>query len=109
MAALEGLPNRSVGDVVTANGPACRGPHRPHPRGRTNMTTTRHGSDLARVSLVSPELSADPFPYFRELLDHEPVLWSERHKAWLISRYDDVSAALRHKAIGSDRVGPSLA
>jgi len=64
---------------------------------------------LARQDLLSDELRADPNPFFAELLEHAPILWSERHKAWLISRYDDVSMALKHDAFGSDRIAPYLA
>lgn len=69
----------------------------------------RPAIDLARQDLLSDELRADPNPFFAELLERAPVLWSERHKAWLISRYDDVAAALKHEAFGSDRIAPYLA
>jgi cytochrome P450 len=61
---------------------------------------------LERVSLLTPELLVDPHPYFAELLAHRPVLWNEAHRAWLIARYDDVVAAFRSEAFGSDRIGP---
>lgn len=68
----------------------------------------RPAAALARLDLLSDELRADPFPLFAELLESAPVLWSERHRAWLISRYDDVTAALKHEAFGSDRIAPYL-
>jgi cytochrome P450 len=36
------------------------------------------------------------------------VHWSEAHQAWLITRYDDVSAAFQNKAFSNDRVRPVL-
>jgi len=63
---------------------------------------------LAVTSLVTREMSADPFGFYADLLESAPVLWSERHRAWLISRYDDVAAAFRHEQMGVDRVAPYL-
>lgn len=65
--------------------------------------------DLDEVSLTSPALASDPFAYFEALVEQAPVLWNKTMKAWLVSRYDDVSAALRDQTFGSDRIGPYLA
>lgn len=73
------------------------------------QTSSTRLPDLDEVSLTSPELSIDPFPYFEQLVEDAPVLWNKSMKAWLVSRYDDVSAALRDQNFGSDRVGPYLA
>lgn len=74
----------------------------------TQTSSTRQ-DHLDKVSLTSPELAVDPFPYFEMLVEDAPVLWNTSMKAWLVSRYDDVSAALRDQDFGSDRVGPYLA
>lgn len=66
-------------------------------------------AELAEVSLVSEDMSQQPFDYFAQLVENAPVLWSTRQKAWFVSRYDDVSHALRNDSFGSDRVGPYLA
>lgn len=71
------------------------------------MTQTVRG-DLDQVSLVASDLAANPFPYFEALVEQAPVLWNKRMKAWLVSRHDDVSTALRDQTFGSDRVGPYL-
>jgi cytochrome P450 len=34
------------------------------------------------------------------------VHWSERHRAWVLTRYDDVSAAFRDRRLSSDRATP---
>lgn len=73
------------------------------------MTQTSGPRLLDEVSLTSPELAIDPFPYFESLVEDAPVLWNTTMKAWLVSRYDDVSTALRDQDFGSDRVGPYLA
>lgn len=71
--------------------------------------TTADLADLSRVSLVSEENSADPFPYFERLVAREPVLWNERQRAWLVSGYEEVSEAFRHEGIDADRIGPYVA
>ncbi|MEV0067492.1 cytochrome P450 [Amycolatopsis sp. NPDC050768] len=59
--------------------------------------------------LLEPSASADPYPVLRELRAADPVHWSEKHRAWLLTRYEDVSAAFQNKAFSSDRVRPLLA
>jgi cytochrome P450 len=38
---------------------------------------------------------ADPYPQYAALRDADPVHWSEKLRAWVLFRYDDVAAALR--------------
>ncbi|HEV2981636.1 MAG TPA: cytochrome P450 [Solirubrobacteraceae bacterium] len=38
--------------------------------------------------------------------EQDPVHWSERHRAWVLTRYDDVSAAFRDLRLSSDRASP---
>ena len=45
--------------------------------------------------LISPEMMLDPYPVYARLRDEFPIFWSERWQAWIVSRYDDVSATLR--------------
>ncbi|WP_219413507.1 cytochrome P450 [Pseudonocardia nigra] len=59
--------------------------------------------------LLSPEATADPHAVLAALREHDPVHWSEAHRAWLLTRYDDVSAAFQNKALSNDRVRPLLA
>ncbi|GAA0935538.1 cytochrome P450 [Pseudonocardia zijingensis] len=59
--------------------------------------------------LLTPEATADPYGLFARLREHDPVRWSARHRAWLLTRYDDVSAAFQNKALSNDRVRPLLA
>jgi cytochrome P450 len=59
--------------------------------------------------LLAPDVNDDPYPYFRALREQDPVHWSDRHRAWLVTRYDDCSAALMNfKELSSDRVRPLL-
>jgi hypothetical protein len=45
--------------------------------------------------LAALEFYADPHPVFHQLREQAPVYWSEAWGAWLLTRYDDVSAVLR--------------
>ena len=36
----------------------------------------------------------DPYPVYRQLRDNAPLYWSPAASTWVLSRYDDVSAAL---------------
>lgn len=58
--------------------------------------------------LLRPEAVADPFPAFAALREADPVHWSERHRAWLISRHDDCAAAHTDPRLSSDRMTPML-
>ncbi len=41
---------------------------------------------------------SDPYPQYATLRDQDPVHWSEKLRAWVLFRYDDVAAALRDDA-----------
>src|SRR3954471_2107055 len=58
------------------------------------------------LDLLAPDLVADPHPTFARLRDEDPVHWSGHHRAWLITRYDDVASAFRDLRLSSDRASP---
>lgn len=68
------------------------------------MTTLDH-----EIDLLSPESTQDPYTVLSMLREQDPVHWSERHKAWILTAYADVEAALMDPALSSARVGPVLA
>lgn len=47
-----------------------------------------------RFDPYTPAMDADPFPAYRVLRDEHPCFWSEEAGMWVLSRYDDVLAAL---------------
>jgi len=51
------------------------------------------------------EVMADPYPVYRELRANAPALWSREANSWVLSRYDDVSAALSDPATYSSASG----
>ena len=57
----------------------------------------------------APAFLADPFPIYRRLRAEDPVHWSPRLKAWVLTRYDDCKAVLLDKEVSSDRLRPYFA
>jgi cytochrome P450 len=51
-----------------------------------------HGS----VDLLSPANVANPYPAVAELRETDPVHWHDQWGGWIVTRYDDVVAALRN-------------
>lgn len=47
-----------------------------------------------RFDPYDPKIDADPFPAYKVLRDDHPCFWSEEAGMWVLSRYDDVLAAL---------------
>ncbi len=47
-----------------------------------------------RFDPYDPAFDADPFPAYKVLRDEYPCFWSEEAGMWVLSRYDDVLAAL---------------
>ncbi len=56
--------------------------------------------------MLTPARVADPYPFFQELRTTDPIHWSDRYRAWFISRWDDVFTSLRDPRFSSDRVKP---
>jgi cytochrome P450 len=51
---------------------------------------------------LSPEQLADPYPTYARAREQAPVFYSEDHRVWVITRYDDVVAVLKdHQTFSS--------
>jgi len=50
---------------------------------------------MEAFDLYSPEIDANPFPYYQILREQYPCYWSESGKLWILSRYDDIVEAAR--------------
>ncbi|MDE3206126.1 MAG: cytochrome P450 [Acidobacteriota bacterium] len=59
--------------------------------------------------MFAPEVVADPHPLLARLRRDDPVHWSERHRAWLLTRYDDVLAGFKDPRMSAERVTPARA
>jgi len=67
------------------------------------MTDTTHEIE---ENLLCDEAVRDPHAYFRRLREIDPVHWNPRHRAWVITRYDDVARELRSSALSAERITP---
>ena len=50
-----------------------------------------------------PDVHANPYPMYRQLREEDPVHWSPLLEAWILTRYDDVLAVLKHSRFSADR------
>jgi cytochrome P450 len=71
------------------------------------MTTT-HVSIDSDIDLFTDEALHDPFPLYRELRDRGPATYLTSHGVWLLSRYDEVRAALTDWKTFSSAEGAGL-
>jgi cytochrome P450 len=81
-------------------------PAKPSRTRRAPRETGETSFVLPELDLLSAEVVAEPHPTFARLREQDPVHWSERHRAWVLTRYDDVSAAFRDVRLSSDRASP---
>ncbi|WNO75869.1 cytochrome P450 [Streptomyces sp. AM8-1-1] len=47
--------------------------------------------------ILSPEFAANPYPAYRAMREHAPLIWHEATNSYLISRYRDVERAFKDK------------
>jgi len=55
------------------------------------------------VPLFGPEMREDPHPLYHRLRAVDPVHWSEKYNAWVVTSYDAVAAGLNDLRLSSDR------
>lgn len=51
--------------------------------------------------LFAPEVVRDPYSYYGNLRETEPVCWNSRHSLWLLTRHDDLVWMLKNPDIFS--------
>jgi cytochrome P450 len=56
--------------------------------------------------LLSESAVRDPYSFFGRLRESNPVVYNERYRSWVLTRYDDISAAFKDPRFGSDRITP---
>lgn len=63
---------------------------------RTGMVTLQYNPSL-------PAVREDPYPFYKQLREEDPVHWSETLDAWVLTRYEDVVSLLRDPRFSADR------
>lgn len=60
------------------------------------------------IDFGAPAFLADPWTPLRKLQDQDPLFWSERHQAWIVTRYEDVQSTFRDPRLSASRIVPFL-
>lgn len=48
--------------------------------------------------IFSPEYAANPYPFYQQMRDHHPLYFHEGAQSYVLSRYEDIVAILKHPA-----------
>ena len=62
-------------------------------------------ADLGDLDLLCDAAIADPHRYFASFRERAPVVWSGRHRAWVVLGHPELDAAFRSAALSTDRMG----
>jgi len=57
---------------------------------------------IAAFDVDNPAFIADPYPALDALREATPIFWNEATGQWMLTRFEDVSAALKNRALGRD-------
>lgn len=66
---------------------------------------TSDPGDLEDLDLLCDAAIADPHGYLAAFRDRAPVVWSKRHRAWVVLGHPELDAAFRSPALSTDRMG----
>ena len=79
------------------------------------MTSAVFNPPDTQACVASPEYELfcagrldDPYPLLAWLREHDPVHFSPRLDAWIVTRYDDVLAGLLDRQLANDRVAGNM-
>ena len=53
---------------------------------------------------LDPRTIADPYPRYKQMRSEEPVRWNPGIRAWVLTRYSDISEALRDDRLSAERI-----
>lgn len=55
-----------------------------------------------RITAGGADFIHDPYPTLNELREATPIAWNEATGQWMVTRFSDVSAALKNRSLGRD-------
>ncbi len=70
---------------------------------RVTMPMTTATRDTCDLDLRDPAFIDDPYPTYRSLRERAPILWSERHRSWIVTTYDATLAFFAEPKLTADR------
>jgi cytochrome P450 len=56
------------------------------------------------TDLLSPEAIEHPYEVFRRLREHDPIVWSDRHQAWIITGHQELGEAFRDQRLSTEQL-----
>ena len=62
------------------------------------MSSSMHATGSEIFDPMKPSNLQEPFVYFAKLREEKPVYWNKQYSFWMLTRYQDVKAALRGAA-----------
>jgi cytochrome P450 len=62
-------------------------------------------STLVDFDPFSPDVVADPYPWYERLRNEGPVQWVPSRQLWVVTGYDEVAAVLRQPSLYSSSLG----
>src|SRR5919197_1245602 len=76
--------------------------------GRWQFTISCRGGGIMFTAIqndmFTPDVIADPYPYYGRLREEDPVHWNELYELWVITRHDDLVWLTRHHELFSSAV-----
>jgi cytochrome P450 len=57
-----------------------------------------------RTDMFAQDVIADPYTYYGQLRDEDPIHWNEAYALWVVTRYDDLVWLTRHHELFSSAV-----
>ena len=54
--------------------------------------------------IFSHDFMSDPYTYFAQLRENDPVHWNEKYQLWLVTRHEDLLWLTRHPELFSSVV-----
>ncbi len=57
------------------------------------------------IDFLCPDAINDTHAYFREVRGRDPVAWSERHRAWVITGHPELAEAFHNPLLTTERMG----
>lgn len=56
------------------------------------------------TDLLSPEATDRPYDVFRRLREYNPIVWSDRHQAWIITGHYELGEAFRDPRLSTEQM-----
>lgn len=56
------------------------------------------------LKLFTPDLAADPYPFYRELRENHPVHYDKWMRSWVILGYEEISSLSKDDRLSGARI-----